>query len=47
YGSDWTYGNRKIDVSVSSLRKKLKQINALAKIHTISGQGYLLSVYAA
>jgi len=47
YGSDWTYGNRKIDVSVSSLRKKLKQVNAPAKIHTISGQGYLLSVFEA
>lgn len=47
YGDDWTYGNRKIDVSISSLRKKLKQTLAPAKIHTISGQGYLLSVFEA
>ena len=45
YGDDWTYGNRKIDVSISSLRKKLKQAQAPAKVHTISGQGYLLSVF--
>lgn len=42
YGFDMDPTNRSIDVLISRLRKKFKQVMPKARIHTVRGEGYLL-----
>ena len=44
YGEPWVYENRKIDMAIGTLRRKLLDADVDARIITISSKGYFLDL---